>query len=508
MPRSISALFKSDPQRFSHFSLNFLDILFDFSKQNVDANTLLALKALAEASDLKNKIEQLFRGDMVNASEKRPVLHWGLRDPTTTSLMIEGINFKAEVHHQLDRMAVLVENIRAGNYRGATQETIEDILCLGIGGSALGPQMVCHALAAYAESPFLRCHFISNLDGQTIASTLSRLNPAKTLCLISSKTFTTLETLENAKVIRAWFQNGLRAKTNITPHLIAITANVQEAKTFGIPEENIFEFWPAIGGRFSLWSTVGLPIALSIGMKNFKDFLSGAYAMDQHFQSAPFLENMPVLLGLLGIWNINILNYSSHAFIPYDDALSLLPAYLQQLEMESNGKAAVHQTAPIIWGGVGCDAQHAYLQLLHQGTSIVPIDFWVATEGHPDFQSHQAALVANCLTQSKALMEGTQPDPSILPESMRYCAGNRPSTTLMYKRLTPKILGSLLALYEHKVFVQGVIWGINSFDQWGVELGKQWVKKILPIVEGERGHTPLVLDSSTQGLIDYYQRYI
>ncbi len=497
--------FKSNPQRFEHCSVQACGLLFDFSKQYLQSETLASLGALAEACDLSTSLEALFVGRALNVSEQRSALHTALRDPTLTPLMINGRDLKQAIRDQHQRMARLVQKLRAGDYLGVTQKPITDILCLGIGGSALGPLMVCRALASYKETN-LRFHFISNIDGHTLASTLKDLNPETTLCLVSSKTFSTLETLKNAQAIRAWFT--ARIGSDLDQHFTAITANPERAQALGFSKEHIFEFWDCVGGRYSVWSAVGLPIALSIGMDHFNAFLAGAYAMDQHIQSRPFTGNMPVLMGLLGIWNINFLGYHTQAIIPYEDGLGFLPAYLQQLEMESNGKQARRwgadsATGAVLWGGVGCDAQHAYMQLLHQGTEVIPVDFLVAAKGHPDFSQHQAALVASCLSQSKALMEGT--DTRWAKDAPQYCPGNRPSSTLMYERLTPAVLGSLIALYEHKVFVQSQIWGINPFDQWGVEGGKRLLAEILPALDNSDLRKDL--DSSSLGLIDYFLKH-
>jgi glucose-6-phosphate isomerase len=508
-------LFKEDPDRFSKFSVQVNDILLDYSKQRVTQDTLEELIELANACDLKTQIQALFSGGIVNISEQKPALHTALRDPTATPLMVENQDVKKAIHAELQRVEQFVEAVRTGARLGATSQRITDVISLGIGGSDLGPAMVCEALHEYKTTD-IRLHFVSNIDGKTLASLLKKCNPETTLCFINSKSFTTIETHQNAKALRVWFEPVLGLKT--IEHLIAVTAQSERAEAFGILRENIFEFWDFIGGRYSVWSAVGLPIALLLGMSHFKAFLAGAHEMDKHFYSASFEQNMPVLMALLGIWNINFEEYATQAVIPYEDGLRQFPDYLQQLEMESNGKKA-HQvsgfvsnaTAPVVWGGVGCNGQHAYMQLLHQGTQIIPVDFLVAAQGHPEFEEHQQLLLASCFSQSKALMEGTAGniDPNLKTDHLRdakQCPGNRPSNTLVFPKLTPKVLGSLIAIYEHKVFVQGILWGINSFDQWGVELGKTLVKKILPLLE-----QPLVsgetmnLDSSTRGLMGYCQ---
>ncbi len=501
-------LFKEDPNRFLNFSLTAKGILLDYSKQRITQQTLEKLCKLADSCYLSKYIEDLFTGKKVNFSEQRAVLHTALRDPSSTPLFIDGQDVKSEIHKVQDHMIEAIDAIRNGGWRGATGKQITDIISLGIGGSDLGPSMVCQALDEYKTTD-IKLHFVSNVDGKTLASVLKKLDPKTTLCIVNSKTFTTPETLQNAKAIKMWFSLSLGEK-EASGHLIGVTANPTEAEQFGILKQNIFEFWDFVGGRYSVWSAVGLPIALLLGGDHFKDFLAGANAMDEHFRFAPFLSNMPVLMALLGIWNINFWDCRTHAIIAYDDGLRQFPDYLQQLEMESNGKKAAkengfvdHATAPIIWGGVGCNGQHAYMQLLHQGTQIVPVDFLIAAVGHSGFEEHHRLLMASCLSQSKALMEGNQPEMSGFDplNDAKQCFGNRPSNTLVYSKLTPRILGSLIALYEHKVFVQGVIWGINSFDQWGVELGKKLVKEILPYLKDPTQTSSL--DSSTKGLICY-----
>ncbi len=507
----ISDLFKQDSARFKQFSLQFNDILLDFSKQRITTAVVETLCQLAKEAELKASMTALFNGQKVNYSEQRSVLHVALRDPGASPLMVDERNIKADVHSALEQIQGFTEIVRAGQRLGATGKTVTDILSLGIGGSDLGPSMVCEALHEY-RSTDLNVHFVANIDGKTLASIFKKCDPETTLCIINSKTFTTPETLQNAKAVRTWFESVLGEKGAVQ-HLIGVTANPEEALRFGILKENIFAFWDFVGGRYSVWSSVGLPIALMIGMDEYKSFLLGAHQMDQHFISAPFAENMPVLLGLIGIWNSNFWHCSTQAIIPYDDGLRKFPDYLQQLEMESNGKRAAkengfvsHTTAPVIWGGVGCNGQHAYMQLLHQGTQIIPVDFILSATGHLEFDEHHELLVASCLSQSKALMEGSKED-SLNQDPLRdakYCAGDRPSCTIMYPKLTPTVLGSLIALYEHKVFVQGIVWGINSFDQWGVELGKKMVKEILPHLQGQPTDTQF--DSSTQGLIDFFQK--
>ncbi len=418
-------------------------------------------------------------------------------------------------------MAKLVEEIHSGKRKGASGLPFRSVICLGIGGSELGPALLCEALDAYKVSD-LKFYFISNVFGSRLAEVLDSLNPETTLCIVSSKTFSTAETLSNAKSVQQWFRQSSQNSENSTnprklsfeSHFLAATAQPKRAIEFGIPKENIFEFWEWVGGRFSIWSAVGLPVMLKIGMPHFMSFLRGAHLVDEHFYKSEFERNIPVLMGLLGIWNSNFLNAKSHAILPYDDRLNLFPSYLQQLEMESNGKgvdknlrSVQHGTAPVIWGGIGCNNQHAFMQLLHQGPECIPADFLIAAMGDPAFHEQQKLLVASCLSQSKALMEGLQPEALSDEDPLKaakVCPGDRPSSTFFYSDLTPEILGMLIALYEHKVFVQGVIWEINSFDQFGVELGKELGKKIMPDLE--KGEDEILCDSSTKGLIRFFQK--
>ncbi len=501
MSERISDFFVQDPGRFSRFSLQACDLLLDYSKQHVTEETQKKLVELSIANKVPEAIQTLFSGGLVNVSEQRPALHWALRDQSSNPIDMAGSNIKPLIQNELAKLERFVDAIRSGKHVGATGSPIQQVVCLGIGGSDLGPSLVCEALMPYRQTD-IQIHFIANLDGQSLAQTLSRLKPETTLCVINSKTFTTLETLTNAAEMKKWFQQAL-GDNYPEQHLVAATAAPEKAVQFGVSEKNIFQFWDFVGGRYSVWSTVGLPIALLVGMQNFRAFLTGGYEMDRHFKTAPLEQNMPVLMALLGVWNTNFFQYATQAIIPYADALEKFPSYLQQLEMESNGKQAAREqgfvackTSPIVWGGVGCNSQHAYMQLLHQGTQVVPVDFLIAAKGEHEYSQHQRLLLASCLSQSKALMEGEQTN-----DAAKHCPGNRPSSTLMFEKLTPKVLGSLIALYEHKVFVQGVLWNINSFDQWGVQLGKQLVSKILPELIEQTSHS--TLDVSTQGLIDF-----
>lgn len=483
---TLAELFAQNKQRFQDFSVKDCGMLFDYSKQRVTAQTIKSLCELANQSGLKQAIEDLFSGAVVNKTEQRAALHTELRHPQPN---------KKEVKEVLAKMTTFVEYVRCSKFT--------DIIVLGIGGSDLGPRLVTEALAPNKITG-RRLHFIANVDGDTLIPLLRRLNPHNTLCIINSKTFTTVETLANAKVIKEWLSGELGDQA--AEHLVAVTASKKSAIEFGVNPDNIFEFWDWVGGRYSVWSAVGLPIAIRFGMGSFERFLAGAHAMDQHFRTVPFNKNIPVLMALIGIWNINFNNYPTLAIKPYADGLQLLPAYLQQLEMESNGKSAAndgtivpYQTAPVIWGGVGCNGQHAYMQMLHQGTQVVPVDFLIAKHSTHGPQELQDLLVASCLGQSQALMHGRKTD-----ANFKDCEGNRPSSTIMFDSLTPEIIGSIIALYEHKVFVQGIIWQIQSFDQWGVQLGKDLIKDVLQVMQSKDLQN---VDSSTAGLLqDYFNR--
>jgi glucose-6-phosphate isomerase len=480
----LSTMFALNPQRFADFTVQLPGILLDYSKQRITAETIELLCKLASEAKLQQAIENLFSGEIVNKTENRPALHTELRKPNPA---------KIEVKQVLAQMRKFVAFMHKSKFT--------DVIVLGIGGSDLGPRLVCEALAPYTVSK-LRMHFVANVDGDTVASLLQGLNPQTTLCIINSKTFTTIETLANAQLIKDWLLGGIEQQ-HLSEHLIAVTANKELAINFGIAAAQIFEFWDWVGGRYSVWSAVGLPIALTIGMDNFERFLAGAHAMDQHFRTANLAQNMPVLMALLGIWNINFNGHATLAIKPYADSLQLLPPYLQQLEMESNGKSAAnsggfvpYQTAPVIWGGVGCNGQHAYMQLLHQGTQVIPVDFLVAKKSINGPAELHNLLVASCLGQSQALMAGCADD-----LYYKTCPGDRPSTTIMFDQLTPEILGSLIALYEHKVYVQGIIWQIQSFDKWGVQLGKVLIKDVLQLMQSDDLAN---VDSSTAGLLNHF----
>lgn len=506
---SLKTLFEEHAERFDEFSIEMEDVLFDFSKQRIRMDTVVKLCRLAEESHLAEHRTALFSGEKVNLTENRAVLHTVLRQSSHAPFLSEGEDLTRKVQQVLHQMSAFSHALQTQQKTGISGKPFTDILCLGIGGSELGPALVAEALSSL-HKPAFKLHFISNIDGQTLDKILSNLNPHTTLCIISSKTFSTPETLTNAHAVLHWYRENLAEQCSetviLSTHFLAVTANPERATSFGIAQEHIFEFWEWVGGRYSIWSAVGLPIVLAFGFPYFDSLLQGAREMDQHFLEAPFSKNMPVLLALLGIWNSNFWGCNTQAILPYEDALRLLPSYLQQLEMESNGKSVTRfgeycevSTAPIIFGGIGCNGQHAYMQLLHQSNQIIPVDFWVPAESKSPFKEHHELLVASCLSQSKALMEGQMEE-----DLHKRCPGNRPSNTFMYSKLTPKLLGKLLALYEHKVFVQGVIWGINSFDQWGVELGKKLSKTILPALKNPKEIASL--DSSTRGLIQFFRR--
>ena len=514
-------LFASDPQRFERFSLELEGLLVDFSKQRIDDTTLRLLVDLAETARLGEWRARLFAGEKINFSEGRAVMHPALRYLKLGAFPSAAWDVMPEVRAVRAQMRAFSERVRGGLWRGFSGEAIRDVVNIGIGGSDLGPKMVVRTLAAYQRSG-LRMHFVSNVDSAHLAKLLDSLDPRSTLFVVASKTFSTQETMLNAHTARAWLcaaagEGWARA---LPLHFVAVTSDVGRAATFGLPEANVFRMWDWVGGRYSLWSAVGLPIALAIGMSGFERLLAGAQAMDTHFCEAPFDKNLPVLMALIGVWNTNFLGASTSAVLPYNESLRFLPSFLQQLEMESNGKTVGRdgqplscQANPIVWGEIGSNGQHAFFQLLHQGGWLVPSDFIASAQSDFPLPGHQAPLMANFLAQSAALAFGkTEAEAraeleaagiaadqiaALLPH--KVFAGNQPSTTIFLPRLDPFHLGMLLALYEHKVFVQGVVWGINSFDQWGVELGKQLAGRLLPALQGE-GDT-VGLDQSTRALI-------
>lgn len=518
-PVHLADLFAGDPHRFDDFHRRCGPLLFDFSKERVDAKVLSALCQLAEACGVRTWRERLFAGDALNSSEERAAMHWALRLPAESQCNIAGEDIAADVHEQLERMASVVEKIHAGQWRGATGEPITDVVNIGVGGSDLGPLMVSKALAEFKADTVrpLRVHFVSTMDGSQLAPLLPMLNPGCTLFIISSKSFATVDTLSNAHTARLWLQRHLGDLPGLLRcHFIGVSVNAERMTEWGVHPANQLRLWEWVGGRFSLWSTIGLPVALTIGMTQFRALLAGGHQMDLHFQSAPWADNLPVLMGLIGIWNGNLLGISAHAILPYDGRLKHLPAYLEQLEMESNGKRVtrsgelvLQDTCPVIWGGVGPNAQHAFYQLLHQGTQAVTCDFIlparryhepIHTDAMAELAEQHQLAIANCLAQSRllALGDAAVAEAETLPLHKRY-HGNQPSSTLVLDELSPYSLGALIAMYEHKVFVQSVVWGINPFDQWGVEMGKQIATELLAIPAG--GEVAAHLDSSTTGLL-------
>ena len=503
-------LFAADPARAERFSLQVDNVLLDYSKNRVTDETMALLMRLAEEADVAGWRERMFGGEKINNTEGRAVLHVALRNRGNRPIMVDGEDVMPKVNAVIGKMAAFAEQVRSGARRGYSGERITDVVNIGIGGSDLGPQMAVQALAPYRH-PQLKVHFISNIDGAHVKEALESLNPATTLFIVASKTFTTQETMTNAHHARTWFLAQARDDRHIAGHFVAVSTNREAVTAFGIDPANMFEFWDWVGGRYSLWSAIGLSIMLAVGAERFDELLDGAHAMDAHFRQAPLDRNMPVILALLGVWYNNFFGAESQAILPYDHALRSLPAYLQQADMESNGKsvdrdgrAVDYATGPIVWGATGINGQHAFFQLLHQGTRLVPADFIVSVEPHDDLQDHHDLLLANFLAQTEALMRGrtreeTQSQTSQFVQHKVF-DGNRPSNAILLQKLTPHALGMLIALYEHKIFVQGVIWNLNSYDQWGVELGKQLARRILPELHADApvdGH-----DASTNALIN------
>jgi len=501
-PQHLRALFAADADRFNRFSRRQDGLLLDFSKQRINAETLELLHALAEAADLKGWQQKMLAGEAINHTENRAVRHMALRADKQEP---------PEVRAVLERMQKFCESIHSGSWRGFAGERITDIVNIGIGGSDLGPRMAVRALAAQ-QQPDIDVHFIANVDGADIAPLLARLNPRTTLFIIASKTFTTQETLTNARTARNWLLASAGRDSAVAQHFVAISTDLEQTWLFGIPAANVFEFWDWVGGRFSLWSAIGLSLALAIGWRQFKQLLAGARAMDKHFIESPAADNLPLTLALLTLWNTDFLGASTAAVLPYSQSLSLLPAYLQQLEMESNGKQTDRDgdpvgaaTCPVLWGEAGTNGQHSFYQLFHQGGRIIPSDFIALREADFPLLGHHVSLLANCLAQSAALAFGQTADEvraAGVPETLlpyKIFPGNQPSTTLLLPALDPYTLGQLLALYEHKVFCLGVLWNLNSFDQWGVELGKQLASRLTPLLAGEGDDASF--DASTRGLI-------
>ncbi|WP_336138840.1 glucose-6-phosphate isomerase [Acinetobacter ursingii] len=518
----LNQLFEQQNDRFEQFSLGCDDLTFDYSKHRVNQDIIQSLVAWAEAKDLKEWIKQLFSQELINYTEQRAAMHWALRLPKNT---VQFSELSMQVNEQLDRMFRLVEKIHAGQYRGVTGEVIQDVVNIGVGGSDLGPLMVTHALSDFKvpTAKPLDVHFVSTMDGSQLSDLLHQLRPETTLFIISSKSFGTIDTLSNAETARLWLEKALGDRHCVLKsHFIGVSTKPEKMTEWGIHPDNQLLLWDWVGGRYSLWSCIGLPIALKVGVEGFQELLAGAYLIDQHFRQTPFHENVPVMMGLLGAWNTNYLNMQTHAVLPYDGRLKYFASYLQQLEMESNGKSVQRDnhkvesgTCPIVWGEVGPNAQHAFYQLLHQGTHAVSCDFIAPIQrynaNHFTYVENADALIeqhhlalSNCLAQSRLLAFGNQAldqkELENLPIYKQY-TGNQPSSTFLIKELNPKTLGMLIALYEHKVFVQSVLWNINPFDQWGVEKGKEIANQILPILNGQQQETTH-LDASTRGLIE------
>jgi glucose-6-phosphate isomerase len=514
----LRAAFAADPDRFAHYSVALDDLLMDFSKTGVNERIMDLLERLAGEAGVAAKRDAMFAGEAINFTEGRAVLHTALRNRDNAAVLVDGQDVMPDVNAVLAAMGRFAEGVRSGQLQGATGKAITDIVNIGIGGSDLGPVMATLALAPFHDGP--RAHFVSNIDGAHIADTLKTLDAETTLFIIASKTFTTIETMTNAATARAFIADAL-GEDAVKHHFAAVSTALDKVAAFGIESDRIFGFWDWVGGRYSIWSAIGLPLMIAIGAENFGRFLDGAHAMDTHFREAPVRQNLPMLLGLIGFYHRNVLGYPSRAILPYDQRLTRFPAYLQQLDMESNGKGVTvdgtpvaGQSGPVVWGEPGTNGQHAFYQLIHQGTTVIPAEFMIAAKGfEPKLHHQHELLIANCLAQSEALMKGrsleeakeqlvskgTDEGKAAFLAPHRVFSGNRPSITFVYDQLTPFALGRLIALYEHRVFVEGVLFRINSFDQWGVELGKELATGLLPVVQGTesaKGH-----DSSTQGLV-------
>lgn len=517
-------LFSTDPHRFDKFSLQFEDILFDYSKNRITEETMALLLDLACQANLAETIEAMFNGEKINTTEQRAVLHIALRNRANRPILVDGQDVMPGVNRVLDKMRTFSEAVRSGEWKGYTGQPITDIVNIGIGGSDLGPKMVTSALRPYSK-PGLHVHFVSNVDGTDMAETLKMLRPETTLFLVASKTFTTQETMTNAQTARSWLLSAANDDTAVAKHFAALSTNSAAVAAFGIDTNNMFEFWDWVGGRYSLWSAIGLSIALYIGMDNFEALLTGAHIVDEYFRTTPFEQNIPVIMGMLGIWYNNFFGAQTHAILPYDQYLHYFSAYFQQGDMESNGKSVSksgdrvdYTTGPIIWGQPGTNGQHAFYQLIHQGDKLIPCDFLAPAQSQNPLGKHHAILISNFLAQTEALMKGRTPAEArveleaaghtgnqldILVAAKTF-EGNKPTNSFLFKKLTPETLGMLIALYEHKIFTQGVIWNINSFDQMGVELGKQLAKAILPELNGD---APVANhDASTNGLLNYFKR--
>ena len=521
--KSILELFNNDPSRFDQFSLKWNDFLVDYSKNLITEESIQLLLALANEKGVPGAIEAMFSGEKINFTEDRAVLHTALRNRSGSAVLVDGEDVMPSVLKELEKMKIFCGRVHAKEWLGYTGKPIKSIVNIGIGGSDLGPVMVTEALKPYWVEG-IESYFVSNVDGTHIAETLKKVNPETTLFLIASKTFTTQETMTNAHSARTWLTEALGAEKAVANHFVALSTNAQAVTEFGINPENMFVFWDWVGGRYSLWSAIGLSIALTIGYKNFEDLLVGAYEMDEHFRTTEFDKNIPVVLALIGVWYNNYFGYETEAILPYDQYMHRFAAYFQQGNMESNGKsvdkegeAIGYQTGPIVWGEPGTNGQHAFYQLIHQGTKVIPCDFIAPAISHNPIGDHHTKLMSNFFAQTEALMKGKTAeeaendmrtagiDETTLKKLVPFKTfeGNRPTNSILVKKITPKTLGSIIALYEHKIFVQGIIWNINRFDQWGVELGKQLANKILPELnkpEDIKNH-----DSSTNGLINAFK---
>ncbi len=523
-PKSMRDLFKSDPQRFEKFSILKDDILFDYSKNRINDETIALLLQLARECKVKDAIDAMFSGELINETENRAVLHTALRSQNDNPIKVDGEDIKPEIKRVLKQMESFCDRILSGEWKGYTGKEITDVVNIGIGGSDLGPVMVTEALKSYKTR--LNMHFVSNVDGTQMVETLKPLNPETTLFLVASKTFTTQETMLNAFSAKEWLLKSGGKESDVSKHFVALSTNTEAVKKFGIDTDNMFVFWNWVGGRYSLWSAIGLSIALGVGFKNFEELLKGANAADVHFQESEFEENIPVIMGVLGVWYNNFFDSETQAILPYDQYMHRFAAYFQQGDMESNGKNVDrngknvdYQTGPIIWGEPGTNGQHAFYQLIHQGTKLIPCDFIAPAQSHNPIGEHHTFLLSNFFAQTEALMNGKTEeevskelqdsglDEGAIEKLLPYKVfdGNRPTNSFLIKKITPYTLGTLIAFYEHKIFVQGIIWNIFSFDQWGVELGKQLANKILP--ELENNDEVNTHDTSTNGLINQFKNW-
>ncbi|TMP28617.1 glucose-6-phosphate isomerase [Pseudoalteromonas rubra] len=521
----LKSLFEQDPDRFELFSRQIPGLLFDFSKQLIDKDTFAQLIKLAQECDLAQWRDKLFAGEKINITEDRAVLHVALRNRANTPIYVDGENVMDQVNTELEKIKAFSHKVRSGDWRGYTGKSVKDVVAIGVGGSNLGPQMVTEALSSYADDT-LNVHYVSNVDGVQLAHVLGKVSPETTLFVISSKTFTTSETMTNARSAVAWFLDAAQDEAEVAKHFVAVSTNLEKTRAFGIADENVFTMWDWVGGRFSLWSAIGLPIALYLGYDKFEAILEGAFEVDEHFKNAPLEQNIPLIMALLSVWNTSFLGYQSQAILPYDQALHMLPAYLQQGEMESNGKHVTfdgqtvpYTTVPLIWGMTGINGQHAFYQCLHQGNVIVPADFIASVKPQRNVDKHHDILLSNFFAQTEALMAGVNEQQvradlakkgksdaeieRLLPHKIHE--GNRPTTSMMLNEIDAKAVGRLIALYEHKIFCQGIILEICSFDQWGVELGKGLASAIEAELTQDGVEHPH--DSSTAGLIAYYKQH-